>query len=99
LSSDGIGTSRRPDFAPQLVYKLRNMASYTRDSSELLQKLDVIPDLNRLQILSIRVERLKVWLQDKRHAQLGRLAGDTSFLADLCKANVHLLQLVRNAWF
>jgi uncharacterized membrane protein (Fun14 family) len=69
------------------------MASYTKESSELLQKVATI-DLNKLQNLHIRAERFHVWLSEKREAHLARLVGDTSFLADLGKVNVHLLQQV-----
>jgi hypothetical protein len=69
------------------------MAAYTKDSSELLQKLATI-DLNKLHTLHIRAERFQTWLLDKREAHLARLVGETAFLADLGKANVHLLQQV-----
>jgi hypothetical protein len=69
------------------------MASYTNESSQLLQKLAII-DLTQLQTLHIRAGRLHTWLFGKRDAHLARLVGDTSFLADLGKATVHLLQQV-----
>jgi hypothetical protein len=70
-----------------------SMASYTKESSELLQKVAAI-DLNKRQTLHIRVERFHVWLTEKREAHLAHLVGDTSFLADLGKVNVHFLQQV-----
>jgi hypothetical protein len=70
------------------------MASYTKESFELLQKLAIV-DISKLQTLHIRADRFHSWLLEKREAHLARLVGDTSFLADLGKANVHLLQQVR----
>jgi hypothetical protein len=69
------------------------MASYTKDTSDLLQKL-AAADLGKLQSLHIRVERFHSRFFKKQPAHVARLLGDTACLADLAAANVQLLQLV-----
>jgi hypothetical protein len=69
------------------------MASYTRETCELLQKV-AATDLGKLHTLHIRVVRFHDWFVDKRAVHLARLLGDTSCVADLAASNVHLLQLV-----
>jgi hypothetical protein len=69
------------------------MAAYTKESSELLQKLATI-DLDKLQTLHIRIDGFITWLQEKRDVHMARLLGDTPWLADLAQADVYLMQLV-----